>query len=148
MSGDSSFILKDSDPLLDPDAFQTPVGQGGGSVSSGKGAKYGSGGIGEVKVEKTPVATSSSSTSSLNKKIAYALGMTAIVGLVAVASVYNSHGGAYNSNDSMEVQGLTSIEDKESAGKMFGQTNLIDSNVDLEVIPSAKNSVALKVRGA
>ena len=143
MSGDSSFILKDSDPLLDPNAFQMLNGQGGGSVSSDSDAKYGSGGIGEMKIGKTPMADSSSSTSSLNKRIAYALGMAAIVGLVAVASVHNSHGGAYNSNSSMEVEGLASIQMDNS--NMFGQTNLADTNVEFEVIPSANSSAALKV---
>ena len=144
MSGDSSFILKDSDPLLDPNAFQMLNGQGGGSVSSDRDTKYGSGGIGEMKVEKTPVADSSSPTSSLNKRIAYALGMTAIVGLVAVASVYNSHDVAYSSNSSTELEGLASIHDMDNSN-MFGQTNLADTNVEFEVIPSAKSSAALKV---
>ena len=109
MSGDSSFMLKDSDPLLDPGAFQTSVGRSSGSKPCQKDAQYGGSGVGEKDREKKPTS-STAPTHSLEKKIAYALGATAIIGLVTMACLSSTHRAPY-SNNGLELKGVANIGD-------------------------------------
>ncbi len=138
MSSDSSFLLEDSDPLLDPHAFSSPSTSSGGSRVGG-GLNYNTDGDDSYRPESTPISHPSPSTFSA-KKIAYAVGLTALVGLVAVASLSSHH-------DIAQPVGSTA----NSNMNLFGNTNLADSNADLEIIPpkkrtSAEEKVALKVK--